>query len=214
MLESLAKQWDRLSHNKAIAISAQIAHGEDARALRALIRAEEERASGKINLDKGIKDGSIVVGEHWRKMNRKAEEERGKAEAGEWRGDWICESCGTVLPNDKGRDYDFSTKTHLTAESGSYMGHKVCNGKLVPHERRADERRTYPTPDAGLPRYPVELRCAELEEKMKALNGYLRHHDTCLKAMRFKNTGFDDTAPCDCGLDAALASAPSEGVRE
>ncbi len=67
----------------------------------------------------------------------------------------------------------------------------------------------------GLPRYPVELRCAELEEKMKALNGYLRHHDTCLKAMTWKNTGFDDTAPCDCGLDAALRgeSKPKEVER-
>ena len=36
-VEALAKQWDRLSHNKAIAISAQIAHGEDARALRSLL---------------------------------------------------------------------------------------------------------------------------------------------------------------------------------
>jgi hypothetical protein len=72
--------------------------------------------------------------------------------------------------------------------------------------------RTPPQKPQGdaLPKYPVELRCAELEERLKALDKYLRHHDTCLKAMTWKNTGFDDTAPCDCGLEASLAIARTD----
>jgi hypothetical protein len=197
-LRALAITLDEKGRNDLYHVSAQAQAMEDARSIRSLIRAEEERAEvpnavtrqAMAETENGAVVNHVSLGEMVADLDA---EERGKAEAGEWRGDWICESCGTVLPNDKGRDYDFSTKTHLTAESGSYMGHKVCNGKLVPHERRADERRTRPSPDAG-------LRIRQLASQLAQEAEREGRPDREAELMR--------------DASASLASAPSQGVRE
>ena len=65
--------------------------------------------SKRIDLDAGIADGSIQVGEHWRKMNKKADPPAPKR--------WRCKKCGKLIKN---RDRIIPTKP---------LQHQVGNGR-------------------------------------------------------------------------------------